>query len=210
MSLSGSKSDLISALTGIYSYISTVKSSAELADRKSKAIMKFFLSGKPETVISFASPATGTGIGGIDKSSPGMGLAAAMPILQSQYIEIWTHHNQASAAVTFATKETEALYTFFTSAMVMTIDSGGLDPISMSGGSMGIGGTLAPAPGMGLTAAQPILAAQYTTIWSALSPKEVSAAKEALAIFNFATQAIVNTTGVIGGGSGMSVSGSLS
>lgn len=219
MSLSSGKSNLESALVSMFSDVGALKSVETFAKRKAQAINDFALTGIPKTVISFSTPFTGTGIGGLDKPAPGMGLPAAKPLLQAEFIQIWTHGNAASSPAIFAKKEAEAIYTYFSQAKVQTIDLGplGSNPEDggsfFSGSSTGIGGLLAPVPGMGYSAAKPILEQELIRIWTQVKGERSIAAfasEMAAAIHDFCSQGKVATTGTIIAGSGTSNSGTLS
>lgn len=218
MPLSSGKDALRKELEALYGDVKAFKSVAEFARRKASAVNDFVLTGEPKTLITFTNPATGTGIGGLDKPAPGMGLAAAQPIMMAKFIEIWTHGNAVKSPAEFAQKMSEAIFTYYSQAMVLTTDVGPLTPPPgppppLTGSSTGIGGVLSSAPGSGYAAAKPTLEAEFKRIWSQVQsagsvPKY--AQELALAIHQFAIQGKVTTNGVIVTGAGQSVSSTLS
>lgn len=200
-------------LLALYLDTGAEKSVDVFAKKKAQAINDFVLTAIPMTQIIFAGPAVGTGIGGLDKPAPGMGLDAAKVILEQQFIAIWTHGGGVKPPAVQAQLTALAIFTYFSQAMVMTDDLGPLDPITMSGASTGKGGVVSSSPGKGYASAKPALEAELKRIWSQVKAERSVAqfSKEmAQAIHDFCKEGKVTTVGVIAGGVGLSVSSSIS
>lgn len=220
MSLIQGKSALKASLLKLYLDTAGEKSVQTFAKRKAEAINTFVLTAQPKTIITFANPATGTGIGGIDLPVPGMTLVAAKILLELQFLAIWSHGGAVKPPSVQADLMSTAIFSYFSQAMVSTIDLGPLDPVPisptfLSGASTGIGGVLTPAPGSGYSSAKPILEKELSRIWSQVanvSPRAVPqfAKDMADAIHNFCKEGKVSTTGVVIHGAGLSVSSSIS
>jgi len=218
MPLSVGKIALESALAEIYGDVGAYKNVSEFAKRKAQAIYDFAKTGIPMTILTnepgsvsgamTAGPVKATGLGGFDKPVPGMGLAAAKPLLMTEFIALWSHGNSVTTAKIFAKKHATAVFNYYSQAMILTKDeSAGPLPAPppagpVTGPMTGIGGDLTDSPGMGFDAAKPILEAEIKRIWSQIGNAPPAAvpklAKElSEAIHNFCIQGKVNTTGVI-------------
>jgi hypothetical protein len=197
MSLSAGLQTYTDDLTQIFQQVGSLITVPIKAHQVAQATHTFLLSGIPMTVLTFSSPTitTGTGLGGLDIPTPGIGLAAALPTLQTDLLAAWTHHNVPSTARIFAQKTATAVYNYYRQAIVQTIDTA---PPNM-GVSAGTGGLLTPAPGSGLAAAQPAFESALVAQWTRIGVPGITTLQESIdfsqALHTFATQAMVVTAG---------------
>lgn len=130
-----------------------------------------------------------------------MPLISGKSDLKAALLEMYLDTKSEKSAAFFAKKRTEAIYAFVHTGIPMTIIATFPGPVvgAMTGGpvqGMGIGGLDKPAPGMGLEAAKSLLVQELIGIWThgnAVHTPEEMAEKEATAIFNYYSQAIVMT-----------------
>jgi hypothetical protein len=185
-----SQSSLASDLEAVFTDISggTAKKKADLM---AAAIYSYVTSGVPMCILvtlpGLPGAIMGTGIGGIDKP---VGAGLVMPTLLQGLISTFkAMGDAASSAKGFAT----AIHSYFSVAMVMTVDSNGTVPTIT-----GMGGIGKPVPGMGYAAAKSLLAKDLEEIYSDVAPGgtvEGKAQKIATAIDKFCQQGIVKTKG---------------
>jgi hypothetical protein len=237
------KSGLEQALKAMYEDTSSQKSMAEFASKTANCMYDFAISGTPMTTIitlpgavavsMTAGPVMGTGVGGIDKASPGMGLLAAKALLEITLVQIYTHNNSSRSAAQMARQMADAVYNYFSQAMVLTNETSGSPlpappPVGPVSGSLtGMGGVLSVSGGKGYSLAKRDLEEALKAIYSDLSQKAVSqsANQMANALHAFFIEGKVQTTGTFtavaavdpltltgaySAGTGSSVSGSLS
>lgn len=81
------------------------------------------------------TPYAGSGTGGIDKSTPGQGLSAALPSYISTLEGIFANNSKNNTISTYAKKMADASFTFLSAASISTTDSGatGAGGASLSG-----------------------------------------------------------------------------
>lgn len=136
-----------------------------------------------------------------------MSLTAGKSALQSALEAMYNNIGSEVSVPVFAKKKAQAIYDFVLTGMPMTIITTFPGPVvgAMTAGPVsgtGLGGFDKPAPGMGLSAAKPILEQDLIAMWthgnSAKSAAE-QAQKEATAIFNYYSQAIIMTTELTAG-----------
>jgi hypothetical protein len=218
MSLEDGKVKLEEDLYQMYVDIGEYKSVDTFAKRKAQAIYDFAKTGIPMTILTNApgavvgyvtqTPVQAVGLGGFDSSAPGMGLAEAKVIFQTDYVTMWTHGGANITARIYAKKHAEIIYKYYKEAKILTIDiSVGLLPAPppvgpVTGPMIGTGGDLTSIQGIGFDAAKPILEAELIRIWSQISYENYHtvpqfALEMADAIHKFCIEGQVNTTGVI-------------
>jgi hypothetical protein len=216
MPLIAGKEALKSSLAGMYADVGGPKAVNEFAKKKAQAIADFVITGIPMTILTnegggvsggmTSGPVKATGLGGFDKPVPGMGLAAAKPLLEAELISIWSHGGANISAPVYAQKMSQAIFNYFSQAKIQTKDqSAGPLPAPppagpVTGPMTGKGGTLSDSQGKGYSAAKPTLEAELKRIWSQIqTAKSVPEfAKEmAEAIHNFCIEGKVETVGVI-------------
>lgn len=208
------KPQLEQALKSLYEETSVQKSAAEFAHKTAQAVFDFAITGIPMTQIvtmpgavalaMTVGPVLGTGVGGIDKPSPGMGLEPAKKLLEANLIQIYTHGNKNRSPAEIARQMSDAIYHYFSQAIVMTHDTSGsvlpapppLGPVT--GGLTGTGGVLSSLPGKGYSAAKPLLENALRGIYSSVgnSKNVAQAAREVSdALHSFFQEGVVQTTG---------------
>jgi hypothetical protein len=187
-----SSSALSSDLQTVFADISPDVTARKKADAMAMAIHTYVMSGKPMCIlVTLPGPPgaiTGTGMGGIDKPVPGTGLL--LPILISKITSGYQISTDMSGA---ADKLAGAIHTYFSQAMIMTMDSNGAVP-----SITGVGGVDKPVPGMGYAAAKSILADDFYAIFSDVGPGGDMMSKVtqlATAIHSFCQQGMVKTDG---------------
>lgn len=200
----------------MYLDIGSQKSAAEFASRFSQAVYTYAKAGTPMLTLTTAggtvsssmtsASVAGTGLGGFDSVTPGSGLDAVRPKLQSDLLAAFTHGNHPGAAIVFAQKISLAIHGFYSQAKIQTIDTSG-SPLPASNGPTGVtgvmtgsGGTLTNAPGSGLDAALPAFKSSlqntFGNVGSLVSaPEKVKLITDA--IYTFLTQAIITSTGTM-------------
>ena len=120
----------ISDLTNIYSDIQEKKTHSVYANRECDAIHAFYIQALPMTVITTfaggvsgfttAGPVQGTGLGGIDKRVPAIGLDAAKSILERDLKNVYSHGDVPHPASVQAQKIVKAIEKYLKSAIVRT------------------------------------------------------------------------------------------
>jgi hypothetical protein len=208
--------DLESTLAAMFADVGGAKNPREFAHKKATAIHSFVKTGVPMTLIvtlpgavagaMTAGPVSGTGLGGIDKPSPGMGLNAAHPLLVSELTAIYTHGNAVTAAKISAQKISKAIMNYFSQAIVMTMDMTD-SPVPaappagpVSGTIKGNGGLEKPSPGAGYDSVVQKLEDQFFAIFSAVQDPgtiPAHASKIGDAIHAFCLEGKITTTGTI-------------
>ena len=221
--LATAKQSFISDLTGIYSDVSDKKTHAAYANRECDAIHKFIIQAIPMTLITTnpggvsgyttQGPVSGQSLGGLDKRSPGMGLAAAKSILEIDLKNAYTHSGVNNPARIQATKIAIAIEKYMLQAIVRTkeITPGPLLAPATSGpvtGSIdGFGGVKTDKPGSGYQAAKPKFKQTMAQIYSKVE-KEFTHAQKAQEVANaihaFAIQGIVKSKGNFQAGAAVS------
>lgn len=214
MPLAVGKVALESVLLGLYSDVAAVKATPEFARKKAQAIYDFVITGIPMTIITTfpgpvagamtAGPVKGLGLGGFDKPAPGIGLAAAKPLLKQELITLYTHGNAPGTPQKFATGMATAVFNYFSQAMIQTMEDTH-SPLPapppagpVAGPITGKGGTLSNAQGAGYSSAKAKLESEFIRIWSK-TDKEISveefATEMSEAIHAFCIEGKINTVG---------------
>lgn len=104
-------------------------SSSDAAKHFTDAHMAFFSKARIMTIVTAPvgtppAPYVGTGKGGIDKPSPGKGLAAALPEYISALTAIYSNNSKSTTTSDYAKKMADASYSFLSQALIETKDSG--------------------------------------------------------------------------------------
>lgn len=138
--LSSAKADLVSALKATFENMENTPTDA--ADQMSSAIETFFKAAKIQTLVTGVSivpgvvpippPAgpvgaesyTASGIGGIDKPTPGITLAVSKPLFELDLKGIFTEGAMPADYQEAADKWADYIEKYFKEAMVQTTDSG--------------------------------------------------------------------------------------
>ena len=166
------------------------------------------------SVASFftSGPVSGSGSGGVDSLSAGLGLAGAVNKLQTDLANAWANTATPTSA---ASGQATAIDTFFKNANIMTQD---VTAASMSapaptgpvaGSITGKGGIDKNTPGMGYSAALGTLQSAIQNIFQDLSTADTytRAGTLANAIYAFLKEGIVSTTGTFTAVAAVSASG---
>lgn len=164
--LSVAKVALITTLTALFANTTLVNTALYAAQQMSMAVLTFLSQAMVLTVVSGVMPPgqavpppagpvgpgtwSGTGTGGIDSSSPGTGLAAALPLLTSALTAVFANTTIANTPVSAAQNIANALQTFFEEAMITTTDTG-----AASGGPAVVAPPPAPPNGSTLPPGSP-------------------------------------------------------
>jgi hypothetical protein len=210
--LSLARQKFISELTDIYSDVGEPKTHAVFASRECDSIHSFFIKALPMTSVITNPGAVagyktkgivkGKGLGGLDKRTSGIGLAAAKNILEMDLKNIYSHSDINNPASVQAPKIARAIERYLLAAVVKTNDKTSTTrPAPATSGPVtgvvkGVGGILTDKPGTGYKAAKSKFKQEMTEIYSKIE-KEYSAAQKAKeiaqAIHNFAIEGIVKT-----------------
>lgn len=213
----------ISDLTNIYSDIQEKKTHSVYANRECDAIHAFYIQALPMTVITTfaggvsgfttAGPVQGTGLGGIDKRVPAIGLDAAKSILERDLKNVYSHGDVPHPASVQAQKIVKAIEKYLKSAIVRTKEiTASPMPAPASSGPVqgaikGLGGIKTDTPGIGYKAAKPKFKSTLTQIYSRIK-KEYSHAQKAneiaQAIHDFTIQGIIKAEGTFIAGAAVS------
>lgn len=176
--LSAAKSALSADLVTLFTKIGVPPDSQgntyqETADGMSKAFNKFFSESKIMTKVTGVAPPgqaapppagpvgtgpwLGTGIGGVDASSPGPSLAAMVSTFQSSLTALFSNIGNPPNAPCNTVQETadgiaDAAEAFFLSALITTVDSGtagGGAAVVAPPPAPPVGSTVSPSPATG-------------------------------------------------------------
>jgi hypothetical protein len=214
MSLKTGLPQLIQDLYEISKDVAEGKPASIMAKREAEAIKKFLRSGVPKTLITFpgtvTGPSVGSGVGGIDTTAPGSGLAAGADEAKADVSASWDHKDEPSNSLEFAKKRAQSVYDYFSKAKVQTIDN----TAGPSGPVTGIGGLFSSSPGPGLDSGVDKFVADLTSVYSKvqeLRPIGPCATEYMAAMESFCKLIKVETVGTMTGGStAESVSGTIS
>lgn len=229
MPLAVGQVSLAAALAASWANTSPSQTPPTAATDMANASMSFGQTGIPMTVDTVTvapgqvivavtttpGTVTGSGIGGIDVPSPGMGLDAAKSILVATLTGIFADTSPANTPVTTANSVATAIMNFLSQAMVMTNINGvsppgqaapppvgPLVPGPWSGSGIG---SLESTSGAGLASGLPSLIAALTATFANTTPVQTPASVSAdigdamLAFYKMAMITCVDN-GVAGGG----------
>lgn len=158
--LAAAKVALISSLTALFSNTTPANTAPLAAQTMAQAVLAFLSQAMIMTNVTGIVPPgqavpppagpvgpgvfTGTGTGGIDASSPGTGLAAALPSLIASLTTQFSDTTPGNTPVLAASNIADYLETFYLAAMITTTDTG-----SAVGGPASVAPP--PAPPVGAT-----------------------------------------------------------
>jgi hypothetical protein len=187
-----SKSSLADDLMAMFSDVAPDGSARAKAEQMAQAFFKYAMSGKPMCMVmtqpGLPGTISGTGIGGVDKPTPGTGLNVAK--LRSGILATYQISTDARGS---ADRLASAVHSYFTEAIIQTKDKNGGPPAIT-----GIGGVGKSSPGMTYAAAKPILANALYQVFFDVSPGPSAADKVTLiadALHAFFKEGMVNTIG---------------
>jgi len=163
------------------------------------SVRKFAQSGVVKTTLS----ASGAGIGGFDRSSPGIGLSAAKPLLEEDLISAWAERS-ANSDVT-AERVSKAIFQFLSEARVVTtLKSPATLPSVGAVPTSSIGGIDSSAPGKGLGPSQSKFEAELVSIWTCrdVKPVELQAERLSAAIHAYMLEIKIEVSGTYSSGIG--------